>query len=351
MAEIDSINDLSENDLKKSIDSLLLSAYTVNSIGLMYGKAGIALSLFELSKHLDNKLIEDHAFNLLKEILTYNLQDNSFSNGKAGIAYVLQYLIKYDLLDADYMGIYGKCHNEIIGRILNLKYNEHETVNYIDYLLFIEMSVYISKTDYNKSHKILVKYIAETLDKFDKEIKPQDFFVFHTYSSRLLYIYNYIQKRNVYPNFFLKIEQINKKWTSDYISENPLFAFQFYIYGAIQKQENTMQEGKRMVDDCLKNIIPATLTLRQRIDTIVNVFKVYDFDKAIDYRYIAYKIFDSMIDSNIDSFEKKIVEIIQKGETLELGLGFGFSRLLLLVIYWKKISQGIFPVNITELLI
>jgi hypothetical protein len=339
--------------LENSVNSLLLNAYTLNSTGFMFGKAGISLVLFEISKYLHNELIEDHAFNLLREILTYDIKSNKLSDGKAGISFVLQYLIKYDLLDADYKDLYANPHKEIIGEIQKLEYNRLSTIDYIDYLFFIETTNYISRIEYNKSQKILSKYISESLTKFNRDVKPSDILIFYMYSTRLLYISNVcIKNQEIYQDFFKSIEQITKQFISHDICIEPLFAFQFYIYGISHKQEdNIMWNAIKMLENSSKNILIEALTLRQRIDIIISIFKVYSLDKNLDYRAIAYNIFNSMIDDDIVLFERKIVDIIYSKGHLVFGLGFGFSRLLLICIYWDKISQGIIPDNIIKLLI
>lgn len=43
---------------------LLLNSYTIEGYGLMQGKAGVAVTLFELSKYLNSEFIENHAFKL-----------------------------------------------------------------------------------------------------------------------------------------------------------------------------------------------------------------------------------------------------------------------------------------------
>jgi hypothetical protein len=338
--------------LEKSVNFLLLNACTLDSVGFMFGKAGISLVLFEISKYLHSELIEDHAFNLLREILAHDIKSNKFSDGKAGISFVLQYLIKYELLDADYNDLYANSHKDIIKEIQKLEYNELSTIDYIDYLFFIETTNYISKVDYNKSQKILSKYIYESLTKFNKEIKPSDILIFYMYSTRLMYISDVcIKNQKIYNDFFKSIEQITKQFISHDICLEPLFAFQFYIYGVSRKQANIVRDATKMLENSSNNILTEVLTLRQRIDLIISIFKVYSLDKSLDYRSIAYNILNSMIDKDIDLFERKIVEIIYNKGHLAFGLGFGLSRLLLISIYWDKISQGILPDNIIKLLI
>lgn len=85
----------------KITDYVLLNAYSLSSSGLYYGKAGVSLALFEISRLLENDYLEEHAFELLQEALLYKGDDLSFMNGYAGISFVLHYLMDNDFVEAD----------------------------------------------------------------------------------------------------------------------------------------------------------------------------------------------------------------------------------------------------------
>jgi hypothetical protein len=44
---------ITKETLKKLTEVLLLNSYTLNYTGFVYGKAGVSLTLFELSKYLN----------------------------------------------------------------------------------------------------------------------------------------------------------------------------------------------------------------------------------------------------------------------------------------------------------
>lgn len=86
----------------KLIDYLLINSSSITQSGLYRGKAGIALTLFELSRHKHNGYLEEQACELMQESLLSNTSDIGFENGSAGIGYVLSYLIENKFIDADF---------------------------------------------------------------------------------------------------------------------------------------------------------------------------------------------------------------------------------------------------------
>lgn len=91
----------------KLSDYLILNGYSKNSSGLYFGKAGIAIGLFELSRYLNDERIENHAFELLNQSLISKTEVCDLEKGLSGIAYALRYLIENRFVEAD--------ANELIG--------------------------------------------------------------------------------------------------------------------------------------------------------------------------------------------------------------------------------------------
>lgn len=85
----------------KLSDYLILNGYSKNSSGLYYGKAGIAVGLFELSRYLNDERIEDHAYELLNQSLISKTEVCSLEKGLSGIAYALRYLVENSFVEAD----------------------------------------------------------------------------------------------------------------------------------------------------------------------------------------------------------------------------------------------------------
>lgn len=99
---------------RKLVESLLLSGYSLDNPGLMYGKAGVSLCLFEAARFFNDELIETHAFELFQESLAWDLKDYSFVSGKAGVSWALHYLIENRFIDPDYIELYDIEHRLII---------------------------------------------------------------------------------------------------------------------------------------------------------------------------------------------------------------------------------------------
>lgn len=87
--------------ISKIADYVLLNAYSLESSGFYYGKAGVSLALFEVAHLTKSNYIENHAFELLQESLLYKGNDSSWSDGYTGIGYVLNYLTKNNFVETD----------------------------------------------------------------------------------------------------------------------------------------------------------------------------------------------------------------------------------------------------------
>lgn len=344
---------LSDTALKNITQSLLLNAYTVEPAGFIHGKAGIALTLFELARFNGEEYIEDHAFDLLQEALTYDVTDCDFVNGTSGIAYVIQYLVKNRLLDADYMDLYGEQHQNIIKDIKSTKYKEQDSYKYISDLFFtLLFSEYISENDYKKCIKILSDNIYKTLDKLHKKTEIKTGMHFHRYACRILSICNITDIENeIADQFFYKIKKTQNKLDKlDYVCEEPLFAIQYYISGILRNKNNIQEESKKLVKISLDNILIPALTFRQKTDLAFWIYKLYNLNNALDYREVVDHMIKTFTDDNLDKLEKKIYNNVFKKSSYAMGIGTGVSRLILLDIYWQQIQEGNFPENLVQLL-
>lgn len=122
---------LKESTIHKLIDFVLLNSCSVNSSGLYNGKAGIAWTLFESARYLQDEYIEEQAFELIQEALVSKTNDISFENGLSGIGYVLIYLIKNDFIDADFDELFDEQYEKILSGFEKVKENPNATLNAI----------------------------------------------------------------------------------------------------------------------------------------------------------------------------------------------------------------------------
>ncbi len=73
---------MEEKDIiEKLIDYVLLNAYSVSAAGLDNGKAGLALSLFEVAAFRQDERLANHAVELMKESLYTIIRDIIFERG------------------------------------------------------------------------------------------------------------------------------------------------------------------------------------------------------------------------------------------------------------------------------
>lgn len=96
-----------EYRLRALADYLLLNACALSSSGLMQGRAGIALSLFETADLLHDAYLEEQAFDLLRQALLTRTEQIDMPSGLGGIGYALLYVIKGRLLEADFEDLFG----------------------------------------------------------------------------------------------------------------------------------------------------------------------------------------------------------------------------------------------------
>ncbi|MCC8147186.1 MAG: hypothetical protein LIO93_12310, partial [Bacteroidales bacterium] len=109
--------------LYKLIDYLLLNAFSVNSLGLYNGKAGMSLCLFEAARLFEDDRLEEYAFELIQEaiVLTDLQNDHSFQSGLSGIGFVVLYLLKNGFLEGNFKEFFGTQLEDILSTLNNEK--------------------------------------------------------------------------------------------------------------------------------------------------------------------------------------------------------------------------------------
>jgi hypothetical protein len=343
---------LSKLPVYKLKEILLLNAYTVESLGYWKGKAGIALTLFELARYLNDDSIENHAFDLLQETLAYNIANNEFQSGKAGIAYVVHYLQKNHFLDADYIDLYGEQHRDIINGILSSKDRGQNPNKYIDDLFFlISLSVFIPPKDYNECLNILSTNIFRELNNLHEKASLEIAVTFYNYSSKLLNLCCSVNIPDDIVNQILrKIIRINKILSSqDCICDHLLYPILLYVCSKKQEELDIQKESANLIQETMKNILIPTLDFRQKTDLIFNIFRLYGVDQKLDFRGCADNILKTIIDDDTAILEKNIYNNIFRNPQESIGIGTGISRLILLAIYLSEIRTGNLSENIVEL--
>lgn len=126
-----------EKTIRQLAGYILQHADSVRTLGLYNGKAGLALSLFEVSRYLQDEKIEDKAFNLLQESLLGRTNDCSFENGLSGIGYVLLYLMENQWVDADFDEMFADKYEKIIGSFDDIDKEPDKLLNSLKMIYFL----------------------------------------------------------------------------------------------------------------------------------------------------------------------------------------------------------------------
>lgn len=143
----ETMNENIKKRLRNLTDFLLLNVHALPSSGLMQGRAGIAVSLFESAVLLDDSYLENQAFELLKQSLLTHTQQIDMSSGLGGIGYALLYAINGNFLDANFEELYNnQCR--LIEEQTKIKLNNknYDGFELLDLSLFWHVQRYTIKT-------------------------------------------------------------------------------------------------------------------------------------------------------------------------------------------------------------
>lgn len=141
--------------LKRIANILLLNASFILNLGLLNGKIGIAIFLFNYARYVDKKVYADYAGELIdeiyEEISTHMPID--FSNGLTGIGWGIEYLVQNGYLEADTNEILEDIDNTIYQKILSQPiYSELEG------LLLYQLARFKAKKNESREKELLKKH-------------------------------------------------------------------------------------------------------------------------------------------------------------------------------------------------
>ncbi|MDD7304487.1 MAG: lanthionine synthetase LanC family protein [Bacteroidaceae bacterium] len=107
-----------KNTIRELVYYVMLNGQLVEDFSFYNGKSGIALSLFEASRFLNDQTIEDYAYDLLSQSLLFQSTDISLETGLAGIGFVLEYLIQNKFIESNPKEIFNEQHEKIVHTFL-----------------------------------------------------------------------------------------------------------------------------------------------------------------------------------------------------------------------------------------
>lgn len=327
-----------ENDYRL-INFLLLNAYSCGSPGLAHGKAGISLALFEAARKLKNESLEEHAFELLQEALVYSGKNISFSNGSAGVGWLLLYLIRNHLIEADYLELFEQQQNSIIQTIVSGGYKHRHIMEYTEMLAFLYFSAEnISSGDFQKATSVLEEEIKSYYDNLcKKESVWVDMDDFYHCSASVLNTYRDISDKEYWGE---KIMEICCLWEQKgVITESVDLGFWLMEYGKNHAyRDKLFSIGEYLAGMALRNVMPQMMSLREKTNVLYYLSQSEIMRKSDDGHKLKKQIKEAWVTSDIDQQEYNIIGSLRH-KAFYCGMGQGVARLLLLRVYWEQLME------------
>lgn len=338
---------LPEITLKKISEVLFLNANTKGETNFKHGKIGIAICLFEIGRYSGDAIYSDLAFEIFQEGISKDLIPQKKYPEMAENSCALQYLIENKYIDASYLDIFEKEHTSILKEFKKTLSKAPKYFlginNTIKYLLFYDsLSTLIDKQYPSLREKLInhiFVYFQEYLkENFNNNVTSKVFYFNATTLLKIMYALDHTGL-NTFQELLKLIIELDKQFTNGYnVSEERLFGIILYNCCCKYNLETRfIEETKLNAISFAHNIIPGSLSFKERTDLLL-----YSHEKFLDRELFSYYkdkaevSINTIIDSNIPAFEKKIFNtIIKRDASKGLGIDSGLSRLVLLHIYMK----------------
>jgi len=319
---------IQKETVRKITGYLLQNSEKTSSTGLYNGKAGLSLSLFIASEFLQDEIIEDTAYELLKKSLVIKNFDTSFENGLAGIGYTLLYLVENKYLEADFNEIFGMQYETLIRSFENIEKDPLRLINSLQAIYFLSKVRSIKKEDV-RIEKI-IKKIFEGLELF---LTVQ----FHDFVD-IRYINRKTDVLNIYQTYLKLIDYSGYAQFSHALLEDYAALYRkgkivsslgtgFYLSRIAEKHnlkgyEDVIHEN---INHGINNIHICTLSLKERID----LAKIIDAigGKGIKGQDLLPDIEDLQKEKALQNLLKTMDE-----RAFPFGYGAGLGRLLIYCI-------------------
>ena len=308
---------------KAFVNFVLLNAYSLESFNLFFGKMGCSLSLFEYSRNFNDELAEKHAFELLQEVLASSMRENTFNEGKMGIAWALIYLINGQYIEAEYEELYGQEHNEILSFIEQIENDNTNITNHLDAIYFlISTKKYVSKS-------ILTKTIYRSTENILAycKIAPKNIFEcdsFYYTGTRIVDCYNRYKELYSYKEKLVSaiVQTAIVLFDEGYMCNNISFGINLLQYGICNKHEDIIQFANIIIECYLSNINFKAIDLKEAIDVTYYINRLQKLNKKSTYWYIEREISNLLLNKESHLYKKEKSEL----NTLKEGI----PRLLLM---------------------
>lgn len=325
--------------VRKLVEFMLLNGYSLDRPGLVCGKAGVSLSLFEAARFLEDESIETYAFDLFKEVLAWNTEKYNFDSGKAGIAWTLLYLINNQLIDANYRELCGDEHQLIIDYLKELEANQVNIESCVGYLMYLfAAKEEILASDFDIIQRILLTAAGDYYSK--APYTPTERERFYLNSLKLLGLYNSNEQARPYlSKIGFIVSDLYKMISGDYYScNNSLFGLNLFVYGLLSGKRDIMLSAESVINIILANTIKEALSLKQIVDLSYVMEQLTFAGKDMHPFARIYQLIDSvLIDEEL--FKKGSIFYKMKFESL-FSLSGGIPRLMWICMDSAKLWQA-----------
>jgi hypothetical protein len=321
---------LKEKTIRKLIDYVLLNSCSVNSSGLYNGKAGMALALFESAKYLQDKYIEEQAFELLEEALLTKNEDISFENGLSGIGYVLIYLLKNKFVDGDFEELFGENSAKIFNKLSLLEKRPLDNRKFLFHLKIVYFLFALAEHRSSEKASYFIRLFSKNVNiELERDItilgKKHEG---NLKTAFLTFFKNYVDITLSCPSLILS-PQVLKGYINLHVKNKTVCDFSI---GCALKRIANKGDDKKLKEVAEQNILfahqniyPTVLSLSQRIDLLYLLHQHKE-----NYAQQIIRLEKDLFDNTKDIFlEKNLVRYISSN-TFMAGYQSGVSRYLLL---------------------
>lgn len=310
-------------DISKIVDIILSNTCIINAAGLYHGKAGVALALFEASRHLQSEDIENEAYKLFQEALIHSEKDFTFENGLSGIGYALCYLINNNLAKANFDEIFGEKFELIVRSLEDIEKKPDRILNVFQVVYFLSTA---KRND--ERPQIIIKTILEGLELF-LTLQFQDFLDLHYVNDKMAVL-------KIFERYLKLVNFIDYKHFSHTLIRNYALLYREkkvlssltigYNLGLLVRN-NTIQNFHDVIqahiENGIRNIQAAAISLQDKIDAMK---LLADIESNLRHPELAGSLFSTSF-----FYQENLLESINYNAA-PVGYKDGLARLLLFLI-------------------
>ena len=336
--------------LEKIIQTLIRNGTSTEEFGLFYGKIGMSIYFYHLSRIENNKeyaqIAEKHLDEIIEEISA--VQSIDIKNGLAGISLGIDYLVKNSFVRGDINNILQNIDDQLFRTMSVAKhYEQLDAFTVIQLLYYFYVRLRSQKQDSENEYffrEICIKAINVTYTKI--ETTPFGGRLAYTAECELplfLYVLSKIHSLNFYN---VRIVKILSELSPVVLSTIPiLHSNKLYLLWAmtIVYEHVKMNGWSEHIE---------LLTRELNLDEIVNIElknrSVFFSDGATSIFLLAESVKKYLGEENVCVFQQKLLEKIEQSEVWKLletdpqyfsthsGLYNGFCGVALLLMTCKK---------------